>query len=129
MYKKILTYAIACSFCACGFAMIVDHEPVALKAVAKSIATSETAPYDCKALGNIEGNDTITLSGGASQYFERGRISELKTRAINDLKNNALDVIGKNASNKRIVLSITSEQTFCSPESIACVPNSTKAYS
>lgn len=79
--------------------------PKALNDNAKGITTSKSTPYGCKFLGEVEGADGYNRS----TYYPL--VPEARLGALNDLRNNAKDVVGQN--NKRITLRIIEEKPVC----------------
>lgn len=79
--------------------------PKALNDNARGITTVNSSPYGCKFLGEIEGHD-----GAPPKPFQQyaSTMSEARKGALNDIRNQAVDVTGK-----RIVLSIAREQAIC----------------
>lgn len=102
-----LSSLIATSLMLVGCAT-VQYFPKALNENAKGIATVRTTPYGCKVLGEIEGKDNSPTQQGV---IVGNTLSALREGAMNDLRNNAVDVIGN--SNKRSVLKIVSETAYC----------------
>lgn len=99
-----------------------DFVPKQLNENAKGISTVRTTPYGCKVLGEIEGKDDIPPSDGVPPIAGGARLvgnslSVMRDGAMNDLRNNAVDVVGN--SKKRTVLKIVSEVAFCSA-GVAC---------
>lgn len=88
-----------------------QYFPKTLDEKAKGIATVRTTPYGCKVLGEIEGKDQSPTKKPAMTMIVGNSLSALREGAMNDLRNNAIDVIG-NAS-KRTVLKIVSETAYC----------------
>lgn len=84
--------------------------PKSLNENAKGISTVKTTPYGCKVLGEIEGKDDIPPSVGA--MLVGNTLSLMREGAMNDLRNNAVDVVGN--AKKRTVLKIVSEIAYCS---------------
>ena len=78
-------------------------KPKALEAQGKGITVAKSTPYNCKALGEVEGKDDTQGTQGATR-------ETLREGAINDLKNEAGNVVGEN---KRIMLKIDKEEVLC----------------
>lgn len=83
--------------------------PKALNENAKGISTVRSTPYGCKVLGEIEGKDEKkSIAGG---IIIGGTLLSMREGAMNDLRNNAVEVVGN--SKKRTVLKVISEAAFC----------------
>ncbi|HGO5823110.1 TPA: hypothetical protein ACK3JW_000771 [Mannheimia haemolytica] len=89
-----------------------QYFPKTLDDKAKGISTVRTTPYGCKVLGEIEGKDNIPPTPPMVLGNTLSSLSSLREGAMNDLRNNAIDVVGN--SKKRTVLKIVSEVAFCS---------------
>lgn len=85
-------------------------EPKALNNNAKGISTVTIVPKGCKALGMVEGKDE--KKPVADAFVVGSSLLSLREGAMNDLRNNAVEVVGN--SKKRTVLKIVSETAFCS---------------
>lgn len=92
--------------------------PKSLNENAKGISTVRTTPYGCKVLGEIEGKDDMPMTQPGTMIIGNN-LSTMREGAMNDLRNNAVDVVGN--SKKRTVLKIVSEIAFCS-RGVSC-PN------
>lgn len=79
--------------------------PKMLNEKARGITTVKSSPYGCKFLGEIEGSDGAPVIA-FQQYGST--ITEAREGALNDVRNQAVDVTGK-----RIVLNIIREQAVC----------------
>lgn len=88
----------------------IEYFPKTLDEKAKGIATVKTTPYGCKVLGEIEGKDESPIQPAMTMIVGNS-LSALREGAMNDLRNNAVDVIGN--SSKRSVLKIVSETAYC----------------
>ena len=69
----------------------------------KGIAMVNSTPYNCKVLGEAEGSDEA--NGRMNPTIEG-----LRQGAINDLKNEAVEIVGLH---KRVVLYIIKEEALC----------------
>jgi len=69
-----------------------QYSPKSLLPYAKGITTVESAPYGCKYLGNIEGYEEVEPSRFGVVGATYGSV---RRGALNDLKNNAVDVVKK----------------------------------
>lgn len=87
-----------------------QYFPKTLDEKAKGIATVRTTPYGCKVLGEIEGKDNSPAQP-AMTLIIGNTLSALRDGAMNDLRNNAVEVVGN--SSKRTVLKIVSEVAYC----------------
>ncbi|HDR1866487.1 hypothetical protein RHO08_09245 [Pasteurella multocida] len=87
-----------------GCAIPSPFTPKALNENAKGITTSRSTPYGCKSLGEIEGID------GYKPDTITPMLSEARTGALNDLRNNAVEAVGEG---KRITLRIIEEKPEC----------------
>lgn len=85
-------------------------QPKPLNENAKDIATVQSTPYGCKALGEVEGKDHYDIG-----WYVAG-LGDLRESAINELRNNAAEVVGNRT--KRITLRIVEE--VCYRGSVAC---------
>lgn len=83
--------------------------PKALNENAKGISTVRSTPYGCKVLGEIEGKDEKKSIAG--EIIIGGTLFSMREGAMNDLRNNAVEVVGN--SKKRTVLKVISEVAFC----------------
>lgn len=93
-----------------GCVMPPPFQPKALNENAKGISTVRSTPYGCKVLGEAEGKDNY------DDGFLVAFLGELRESALNDLRNNAADVVGNNT--KRITLRIVEEK--CSRRGTPC---------
>lgn len=93
-----------------------QYFPKTLDEKAKGIATVRTTPYGCKVLGEIEGKDNSPAQP-AMTVIIGNTLSALRDGAMNDLRNNAVEVVGN--SSKRTVLKIVSEVAYCA-EGVDC---------
>lgn len=80
-----------------------QFEPKPLSPNSKGIAMVNSTPYSCKVLGEAEGSDET--NGRINPAIER-----LRQGAINDLKNEAVEIVGLH---KRVVLYIIKEEALC----------------
>lgn len=74
---------------------VQPFKPKALNPEAKGIATVRSTPYGCQVLGEVEGKEVFDTA----KVFEIKRPTLLEARdgALNDLRNNTVDVVGNNA--------------------------------
>lgn len=84
--------------------------PKQLNDNARGIATTRTTPYGCVVLGDVEGRDSIPARRGIGLVVGNTQ-SAVREGAMNDLRNNAVDVVGN--TKNRTVLSITYEKAYC----------------
>jgi len=101
---KVLNLALLCA--AAGLlsgCVAPQFEPKPLLVNSKGIATVRSTPYNCKVLGEAEGNDEA--NGRMNPTIDR-----LRQGAINDLKNEAVEIVGLH---KRVVLYIIKEEALC----------------
>ena len=92
-----------------------QYSPKSLLPYAKGITTVESAPYGCKYLGNIEGYEEVEPSSFGVVGTTYGSV---RRGALNDLKNNAVDVVKKL---KRPVLFIMNEKILYMGN-VSCTP-------
>lgn len=101
---KVLNLALLCAVAGLLSGCVAPQfEPKPLLANSKGIATVRSTPYNCKVLGEAEGNDEA--NGRMNPTIDR-----LRQGAINDLKNEAVEIVGLH---KRVVLYIVSETPLC----------------
>ncbi len=113
MLSKILKFSLCGAFVAvfingCGFfggddSSLPPYQPKQLESQAKSITVANNTPYNCKILGEVEGKDYATGKSGATK-------ESVREGAINDLRNQASNVVGKG---KRAMVAITREVSEC----------------
>jgi len=85
--------------------------PKALNEKAKGITTVRSTPYGCKVLGEVEGVDeSKTSPHDLTPLVAMPTMAELRQGAMNDLRNNAAEVVGKS---KRITLRVIDEKLTC----------------
>ncbi|AZI15048.1 DUF4156 domain-containing protein [Avibacterium paragallinarum] len=102
-----------------GCVSFPEYRPIQLTNEAKSITTTDATPYGCKSLGDIEGEDMLSSQEMAYQVtFEM-----LRKSAFNDLRNNAVHIVG---ANKLGVLKINSSRKSCFTKD--CQPVLPKSY-
>ena len=91
-----------------GCVQFVPYEGKSLNPEARGITTVRSTPYGCKVLGEAEGKETTN----PSTLYTRGSVTRetLRDSALNDLRNNAAEAIGKG---KRITLRIVEEKPIC----------------
>lgn len=70
----------------------------------RAITVAKTAPYNCVALGEIEGKDSAAGTRGATTEV-------LRTSALNDLKNEAGFVV--DATKRKVMLQVLREVSLC----------------
>ena len=92
-----------------GCTQFVPYEGKSLNPEARGITTVRSTPYGCKVLGEVEGKETTN----PSTLYTKGSVPRetLRDSALNDLRNNAAEAIGKG---KRITLRIVEEKPICS---------------
>ena len=91
-----------------GCVQFVPYEGKSLNPEARGITTVRSTPYGCKVLGEAEGKET---TNSATPYTPGSVTREtLRDSALNDLRNNAAEAIGKG---KRITLRIVEELPTC----------------
>ena len=83
--------------------MAPQFTPKPLSPDSKGIAMVNSTPYSCKVLGEAEGSDEA--NGRMNPTIEG-----LRQGAINDLKNEAVEIVGLH---KRVVLYIIKEEALC----------------
>ena len=84
----------------CGAPMF---SPKPLDASARGITEVRDTPYNCRVLGEAEGSDDATGYAAAT-------LEQVRKGALNDLRNEAVAVVG---TGKRITLYVLSEQALC----------------
>lgn len=84
--------------------------PKALNDNARGISAVSITPIGCRALGEVEGKDEKKPLAGV--FVVGSSLLTLREGAMNDLRNNAADVVG--SFKKRTVLKVISETAFCS---------------
>ena len=91
-----------------GCVQFVPYEGKSLNPEARGITTVRSTPYGCKVLGEVEGKETTN----PSTLYTNGSVTRetLRDSALNDLRNNAAEAIGKG---KRITLRIVEENARC----------------
>ena len=101
---KVLNLALLCAVAGILSGCVAPQfEPKPLLANSKGIAMGNSTPYSCKVLGEAEGSDEA--NGRINPAIER-----LRQGAINDLKNEAVEIVGLH---KRVVLYIIKEEALC----------------
>lgn len=113
MLNQIIKFGASGAFLAvfingCGFfggddSSLPPYQPKQLESQARGITVANNTPYNCKILGEVEGKDYATGKSGATK-------ESLREGAINDLRNEASNVVGKG---KRAMVAITREVSEC----------------
>lgn len=101
-----------------GCVVTQPFKPKELNENAKGITTVRSTPYGCKVLGEVEGMDEDLPHSNAPT------LEEARKGALNDLRNNAAEVVGKT---KRVTLRIMEEKAVCFTPSGNCDPDITDA--
>lgn len=104
--KFAVVGAISVALVGCS---VSRYHPKQLNLEAKGIATTESTPMKCKLMGTVEGNDGFDVQNQFGAVLPTKM--QVRQGALNDLRNQAADVIGK--SDKHIVLYVMSEQAIC----------------
>lgn len=111
MKKHYLTFtlffSISTFLTGCATQMFV---PKTLNEEARGISTVTSTPYGCRVLGEIEGKDSRPIQRQMTMIVG-DTLSAMREGAMNDLRNNAVEVIGN--SQKRTVLKIVAQQAIC----------------
>ncbi|MCD8213798.1 MAG: DUF4156 domain-containing protein [Campylobacter sp.] len=102
MKKSILIFGTILAFCITG-CVAPTFAPKPLQANARGITLVNTTPYGCQSLGETEGSDN-------AQGYIGANLDSLRIGAYNDLKNEAVAVVGQG---KRITLNVLTEDAFC----------------
>lgn len=109
MKNTLLSILIGTSLFLSGCATEV-FTPKSLNNNARGISTVTSTPYGCKVLGEIEGKDSRPIQRRMTMIVG-DTLSAMREGAMNDLRNNAVEVIGN--SQKRTVLKIVAQQAIC----------------
>lgn len=97
-----------------GCVIVPPFIPKALNENAKGITSVRATPYGCKVLGELDGMDEY------NQTTQAPTLEKLRLSAMNDLRNNAVEVVNKS---KRITLRIVEEKTSCFSQDGSCPAN------
>ena len=104
---KISNLMLVCVYILMLGGCVAKYAPKVLDPNSKYITFIESNPHNCKYIGQIEGNDVQPINPGILVF---GTFEQLKEGAFNDLKNNALTVVG---AARRISLRVINEQALC----------------
>lgn len=100
---KVVIGATLALFMAGCFGPTVPYVPKELEKQARSVTVAKSTPYNCRLLGEAEGQDDAEGKIGPS--YEK-----IREGALNDLRNTAADV----AHGKRALVAPTHEKLMCS---------------